>query len=85
MLGYACLCPLRLLRVIQMREIERGGGTDPVSVDIRIIAAAHRDLPEMLRKDTFRECLWFRLNVFLITIPPLRHRVVDIPARVSFS
>lgn len=75
---------VRLLRVIQMREIERVGGTDPVSVDIRIIAATHRDLPEMIRGGRFREDLWFRLNVFPITIPPLRHRRMDIPAMVSF-
>ena len=75
---------VRLLRVIQMREIERVGCTDPVPVDIRIIAATHRDLPEMIRKGTFREDLWFRLNVFPITIPPLRHRKMDIPALVNF-
>ena len=75
---------VRLLRVIQMREIERVGGTDPIHVDIRIIAATHRDLPEMIRGGTFREDLWFRLNVFPITIPPLRYRTMDIPAMVSF-
>ncbi len=75
---------VRLLRVIQMKEIERVGGTGPVSVDIRIIAATHRDLPEMVREGTFREDLWFRLNVFPITIPPLRHRRMDIPALVNF-
>jgi len=75
---------VRLLRVIQMREIERVGGTDPVHVNIRIIAATHRDLPEMIRGGTFREDLWFRLNVFPITIPPLRYRTMDIPALVSF-
>ena len=75
---------VRLLRVIQTREIERVGGTNPVSVDIRIIAATHRDLPHMVRKGTFREDLWFRLNVFPIIIPPLRHRQMDIPALVHF-
>jgi transcriptional regulator with GAF, ATPase, and Fis domain len=75
---------VRLLRVIQMHEIERVGSSEPISVDIRIIAATHRDLPEMIRKGTFREDLWFRLNVFPITIPPLRHRVMDIPALVSY-
>ena len=75
---------VRLLRVIQTREIERVGGTKPVPVDIRIIAATHRNLEEMIRNGRFREDLWFRLNVFPITIPPLRHRVMDIPALVSF-
>lgn len=75
---------IRLLRVIQTREIERVGGTESVALDIRIIAATHRDLPSMVRESTFREDLWFRLNVFPITIPPLRHRLVDIPALVNF-
>jgi transcriptional regulator with GAF, ATPase, and Fis domain len=75
---------VRLLRVIQMREIERIGGARPVPVDIRIITATHRDLPAMVRKGTFREDLWFRLNVFPITIPPLRHRKLDIPALINF-
>ncbi len=75
---------VRLLRVIQMREIERVGGTESVSVDIRIIAATHRNLPEMVREGSFREDLWFRLHVFPITIPPLRHRLMDVPALVNF-
>lgn len=75
---------VRLLRVIQAHEIERVGSSEPISVDIRIIAATHRDLPKMIREGTFREDLWFRLNVFPITIPPLRHRVMDIPALVSY-
>lgn len=60
------------------------GGTTPVPVDIRIITATHRNLEEMIREGRFREDLWFRLNEFPITIPPLRHRVMDIPALVSF-
>lgn len=75
---------VRLLRVLQTREIERVGGTEPVPVDIRIIAATHRNLEKMIREGRFREDLWFRLNVFPITIPPLRHRVMDIPALVSY-
>jgi transcriptional regulator with GAF, ATPase, and Fis domain len=71
---------VRLLRVMQTREIERVGGSQPVPVNIRIIAATHRDLPGMIRAGRFREDLWFRLNVFPITIPPLRHRKADIPA-----
>jgi transcriptional regulator with GAF, ATPase, and Fis domain len=71
---------VRLLRVLQTKEIERVGGTSPIVVDIRIISATHRDLEEMIASGTFREDLWFRLNVFPITIPPLRQRREDIPA-----
>ncbi len=75
---------VRLLRVLQNREIERVGGTRPIPVDVRIIAATHRNLPEMIQRGTFREDLWFRLNVFPITIPPLRQRKSDIPALVRY-
>jgi len=71
---------VRLLRVLQSKEIERVGGSEVISVDIRLIAATHRDLPAMVREGKFREDLWFRLNVFPITIPPLRQRKSDIPA-----
>jgi len=71
---------VRLLRVLQTKEIERVGGTSPIVVDIRIISATHRDLGEMIASGGFREDLWFRLNVFPITIPPLRQRRGDIPA-----
>ncbi len=71
---------VRLLRVLQTKEIERVGGTSPIPVDIRIISATHRDLEEMIASGRFREDLWFRLNVFPITIPPLRQRREDIPA-----
>jgi transcriptional regulator with GAF, ATPase, and Fis domain len=74
---------VRLLRVLQDREVERVGGTRPVRVDIRIIAATHRNLEEMIVSKAFREDLWFRLNVFPITIPPLRQRREDIPALVQ--
>ncbi|MBT6615030.1 MAG: sigma-54-dependent Fis family transcriptional regulator, partial [Deltaproteobacteria bacterium] len=74
---------VRLLRVIQEKKIERVGGTDTISVNIRIIAATHRNLEEMIEQGLFREDLWFRLNVFPITIPPLRERTVDIPALVQ--
>jgi transcriptional regulator with GAF, ATPase, and Fis domain len=73
----------RLLRVIQDKTIERVGGRDPIKVDIRIISATHRDLQQMVLEKSFREDLWFRLNVFPITIPPLRHRKADIPALVK--
>lgn len=75
---------VRLLRVIQNKEIERVGGVEPIPVDVRIIAATHRNLPLMVKQDEFREDLWFRLNVFPITIPPLRQRKSDIPALTNF-
>ncbi|MEM7585664.1 MAG: sigma 54-interacting transcriptional regulator, partial [Acidobacteriota bacterium] len=70
----------RLLRVLQNQEIERVGGDDTIEVDIRVIAATHRDLQSMVREGDFREDLWFRLNVIPVTIPPLRARTYDIPA-----
>jgi transcriptional regulator with GAF, ATPase, and Fis domain len=71
---------LRLLRVLQEKEIERVGGVNSISVDIRIIAATHRDLPAMIKEGGFREDLFFRLNVFPIHIPPLRDRMGDLPS-----
>ncbi|GAK55969.1 sigma-54 dependent DNA-binding response regulator [Candidatus Vecturithrix granuli] len=75
---------VRLLRVLQQREIERVGGTKPVPVDTRLIAATHRNLQEMIKSGQFREDLWFRLNVFPITIPLLRDHPEDIPALVDY-
>jgi formate hydrogenlyase transcriptional activator len=74
---------VKMLRVLQYKEFERVGGSGPVKVDIRIIAATHRNLEDMVREGTFREDLWFRLNVFPIEIPPLRERKSDIPALVQ--
>jgi len=73
---------VRMLRVLQYKEIERVGGTKPIPVDIRLIAATNRNLEEMVKAKQFREDLWFRLNVFPIHIPPLRERKEDIPALV---
>lgn len=69
---------IRLLRVLQEKEIERVGGTEPVYVDIRIIAATHRNLSKLVKEGIFREDLFFRLNVFPVIIPPLRDRKADI-------
>ena len=71
---------VKLLRVLQFKEFERVGGTQPIRADVRVIAATHRDLPAMVREGTFREDLWYRVNVFPIMIPPLRQRRADIPA-----
>lgn len=71
---------VRMLRVVQNKEIERVGGKSTTPLDIRIIAATHRDLPGMIKAGSFREDLYFRLNVFPVTVPPLRHRIEDIPA-----
>ena len=75
---------VRLLRVLQSKEIERVGGNSPIPVDIRVITATHRDLPKMIIQGQFREDLWFRLNVFPITIPPLRQRTSDILALTQY-
>ena len=71
---------VRLLRVLQNREVERIGGTKSIALDIRIIAATHRSLEQMIGENRFREDLWFRINMFPIFIPPLRQRREDIPA-----
>lgn len=75
---------VRLLRVLQHHEIDRVGGSKPIPVDIRVIAATHRNLERMVSENQFREDLWFRLNVFPIIIPPLRQRKEDIPALARF-
>jgi formate hydrogenlyase transcriptional activator len=74
---------VRLLRVLQSREIERVGGVETISLDIRVIAATNRNLEEMVKNRQFREDLWFRLNVFPILVPPLRRRRSDIPSLVQ--
>ncbi|NBW87143.1 MAG: sigma-54-dependent Fis family transcriptional regulator [Planctomycetia bacterium] len=70
---------VRLLRVLQDHQIERVGGRAPLHVDVRIVAATHRDLSAMVKERTFREDLWYRINVFPILLPTLRERMEDIP------
>jgi transcriptional regulator with GAF, ATPase, and Fis domain len=70
---------VRLLRVLQDGSLLRVGGQQPVRVDVRIVAATHRRLEEMVRAGTFREDLWYRIGVFPIRLPPLRERREDIP------
>jgi transcriptional regulator with GAF, ATPase, and Fis domain len=74
---------VRMLRVLQDKEIVRVGGSNQIKVDIRIIAATHQNLQDMVKNGLFRADLWFRLHVFPIMIPPLRDRKEDIPALVS--
>ena len=69
----------KLLRVTQPNEFERLGSTQTIKVDTRIIAATNRNLEEEVRKGRFREDLWYRINIFPITMPPLRDRMEDIP------
>jgi hydrogenase-4 transcriptional activator len=71
---------VRLLRVLQDHTLERVGGHRTVSVDVRIVAATHRDLRGMIAQGHFREDLWYRISVFPIDLPPLRDRAEDLPA-----
>lgn len=72
----------KLLRVLETREIERIGGSQSLPVDFRLFCATNRDLEKMIAEGTFREDLYYRINVFTISIPPLRERPEDLPALV---
>ncbi len=74
----------KLLRVIQEREVERLGGLHPVKVDVRIVVATNKNLDEEVKKGTFREDLFYRLNVVRITVPPLRERKEETPLLMDF-
>ena len=73
----------KLLRVLQEREFQRLGSSETVHVDVRVIAATHTDLAELIRQGKFRDDLYYRLNVVEIAIPPLRERCSDVPALVQ--
>ena len=75
---------IALLRVLQEREIERVGGDKPVPVDVRVLAATHRDLEKLVGEGKFRQDLFYRLNVVPLTAPPLRERAEDIPMLAEY-
>src|SRR6202023_2307033 len=70
---------VKLLRFLESGEIRRVGETEPFRTDVRVLCATNRDLRDMIRKDEFREDLFFRINTFEIRLPPLRERRADIP------
>lgn len=76
--------PAKLLTVLQEKEVERIGGTKPIALNVRIIAATNNDLRRMVKEGRFREDLYYRLKVPEIPLPPLRDRTDDIPLIVDY-
>lgn len=74
---------IKLLRVLQERKFERVGGTEPIEVDVRVVAATHQDMEKLVKDGKFREDLYYRLNVVRIDLPPLRDRPEDLPVLVG--
>lgn len=75
---------VKLLRVLQERRFERVGGGEPIGIDVRVVAATHRNMDDLIREGKFREDLYFRLNVVRIDLPPLRERPEDIEVLASY-
>ncbi|MGG1662136.1 sigma-54-dependent Fis family transcriptional regulator [Brevibacillus sp. NRS-1366] len=75
---------VKLLRVLQEQKVERVGGSDPIPIDVRIIAATNKNLEQMVQQGTFREDLYYRLDVISLSIPPLRERQEDIPILLQY-
>ena len=74
----------KILRILQEQKFERVGGTEPIEVDVRVIAATNKNLEEEIKKGNFREDLYYRLNVVPIHVPPLRSRKEDIPILANY-
>src|SRR5207302_7976787 len=72
---------VKLLRVLQEKYIQRVGGNEKLSVDVRVLAATHRDLESAMKENQFREDLFYRLSGVTITLPPLSQRPADVPVR----
>src|SRR5207244_5076979 len=75
---------VKLMRVLQEKCLQRLGGKETISVDVRVVAATHRDLETAIQQKQFREDLYYRLSVVVITLPPLRNRKEDIPALIHY-